>query len=174
MKILTTAILTIIFASCTPMKLIPLKGNYVNTPYQFVSDKPKDKVWDNIIDFFAQKGLSIKLIDRSSGLIVSEKTGLTFTHEDKTGQLVNKGAWAVIPKIWSPGQNKYISLYTTIMGDWNIRIKELETGKTSINVNLVNITGLTSSYSLNTGPNTIIDAGKSTGVFEEMIAVSVK
>lgn len=131
-----TASIILVFSSCLSYKVIPLKGTYSDGNFEALSDKPKDSVWDNIIEFFAKNGISIRIIDRSSGLIISGGTQLTWTYENSKGEPVNKEAWVVIAKIIDLGTKKAVKPYT-ISGEWNIRIKE-QNGHTLINVNLVN------------------------------------
>lgn len=163
-----TIFFLLLLISCAP-KITPIKGDYLNKPYSITSDQNKDAIWDKIIDLFAQKGISIKLVDRSSGLIVSDKTALTYSWEDTKGALVKKDAWVVIPKVFDRGSMKLIKP-SIIIGDWNIRIKATPDNKTAINVNLVNIRG---SYLLDSHTEVPID-GKSTGAFEQMIADNIK
>jgi hypothetical protein len=87
-------ILLLFFSSCiaTKLKYAPFKGEYPPTPYIITSELPKEKVWDKIIDFFAQNGLSIKVIDRSSGLIVSDRSKLDWSYEDVKGNIKNPNA----------------------------------------------------------------------------------
>ncbi|HEV7622373.1 MAG TPA: hypothetical protein VGO09_11590 [Flavisolibacter sp.] len=61
MKIITLCF-AFIFASCA-YKVIPLKNNYSNGNFEAATNKNKEQVWDNIIDFFAKNGLSIRIID---------------------------------------------------------------------------------------------------------------
>ena len=171
--LLSSAFLT----SCFQLQQVALKGNYPEKPFEVVSDKKFDQVWANIIDLFATKGLSIKLIDKSSGLIVSEKTSFisNYTIEKENGTLENKNAYVVIEKLAISGFKE--AKPDKILGEWNIRIKENTDGKTVVNVNLTNIdasvfvVGMSSvsgsgrNYSLN---------GKSTGKFEELISNIVK
>lgn len=156
------------------VKVIPLKGSYEQKPFQVIVDKPKDLVWDNIIDFFATKGLTIRIIDRSSGLITSDKSALTWTYENNKGGLVNPSAWVVVAKMIDPNTNKPI-LNPTVYGDWNIRIKEAD-GKTLLNVNLVNINayGIYYGFMQNTPTPFQLKDAKSTGNFEKMISDIVK
>ncbi|MFX6949785.1 hypothetical protein ABTH81_22165, partial [Acinetobacter baumannii] len=60
----------------------------------------KEAIWNKIIDFCSQNGLSIKVIDRSSGVIVFDKVGTSGTYEknDSTTELMNDNAWLVVPK----------------------------------------------------------------------------
>lgn len=74
------------------LKIIPIKESYPNIPMVFQSDKSFEQVWDNLIDLFAQKGLSIIIIDKSSGLLISNRSKLASTYEMKNGKLNNPGA----------------------------------------------------------------------------------
>lgn len=168
MKLAFIAISILLLSSCTP-GFIGLKGLYPQTPIINYTEKSKDRVWDNIIDLFAQKGIPIKIIDKSSGLIVSDKAKLSWSYEDKKGKLYEPKAFAAIRQFKYPNVNKPVNP-DRVTGEWNIRIKEID-GKTSINVNLYNIEG---TYPLGNS-NTIRDAGgKTTGVFEQLIYDAVK
>ncbi|MEJ7739596.1 MAG: hypothetical protein WKF97_19400 [Chitinophagaceae bacterium] len=153
-------------------KITPLKGLYSDKPFEIVSDKSKDRVWDKLIDFFAQKGLSIKIIDRRSGLIISDKSALTWTFEDSKGKLINPSAWIVIEKTVDPGPNKVIKP-SSVAGDWNVRIKDLPNNKTVINVNLVNIRAKRESVS-KYGISEYEIKALSTGNFEKLISDIIK
>ena len=160
--------------SCEPQyKVIYPKGKYLQTPYIVESDKSKDQVWQNIIDFFGQKGIGIKIIDRSSGLITTDAYRMPFTYEDSKGNLVDKGAYLVISKIVSHGFNGATSTTLEpyyVTAEWNIIIKE-ENGKTLININIVN-----PKYSDISRTNEPFSTGGclSTGVFEKTIADIIK
>jgi len=172
----TPFLLLLFFFACSP-KIIPIKGTYPQTPIIYYSDKAKDQVWDNIVDMFAQKGLSIKIIDKSSGLIVSDHSKVTWSHENKNGQLIRKDAFVVIPGIYDRSSEKLIKP-DYITGEWNIRIKE-ENGRTSININLVNLTatyqGSTDYYTYTKNRAKVVDIdGRTTGVFEKIIYDIVK
>lgn len=146
-------------------------------PFQIETDKKFDEVWSNLIDLFAQKGLPIKIIDKSSGLIISENGELTYTIELDNGKLKNKDAFIVVPKIYNPGSrkiypiNSYMQSSEPIYGEWNIRIKTVD-NKTMINVNIVNV-----FYSYYLGAHIYkqpLTDYKSTGVFENLIAQTIK
>jgi hypothetical protein len=164
------SLFTLTMISCTP-KVYPLKGTYTNGNFEQYSDKSKDKVWDNIIDFFAKNGISIKIIDRSSGLIISGETSLTWSFENNKGQLEKKDAWVAIYRMYDPGSRLTYKPYL-VTGEWNIRIKE-QNEKTLININLVN-----PSYTLTiTSPNkTSFQKGylQSTGNFEKWVYENIK
>lgn len=168
--------ITTILCQCSP-KIVPIKNTYQDKPFTGVSDNNKDTVWDKIVDFFAQNGLSIRIIDRSSGLIVSNITALTWTHENAKGGLIDPAAWVVLNKVYYQGSTKYV-LPVSVTGEWNIRIKSIADNKTNINVNLVNL-----KYNSPTDQPTVVIKDKkyiplfqtkSTGKFEEKIFDIVK
>lgn len=168
MKLSFIVLSILLLSSCTP-GFTALRGNYPQTPIINYTDKPKDQVWDNIIDFFAQKGIPIKIIDKSSGLIVSDKANLSWSYEDKKGKLFQPSAFAAIRKFMYPNISKPVNP-EKVTGEWNIRIKETN-GKTSINVNLYNIEG---TYQIGNSSSLRDPNGKTTGVFEQLIYDAVK
>lgn len=172
MKFLYLSAISLFLLSCESTKMVPLKGKYSDGNFVAYSDKSKEKIWDNIIDFFAKNGLSIRIIDKSSGLIISGTTSLDWTYENKNGALVHSDAWVVIAK------TQYISKTIEVgrvIGEWNIRIKE-ENGKTSININLVNPSYYYKNATVATANPTSFKSGycKSTGKFEESIYQIIK
>ena len=179
MKRLFFATLTVIFLfSCSP-KIIPLKGTYPPPPIEISSTKSFDEVWDKLIDLFAQKGLSIRIIDRSSGLIISSKSALLYTIENKNGSLKDPTAYIVVPKYYNAGVKKYypvtmlgIGKEYPVIGDWNVRIKKSSNG-TIINVNIVNVeVDMPMSYKIKKPIEAV--KYKTTGVFENLIADIIK
>lgn len=164
----------LLLSACTAPKPIALKGNYEG-PRIIETTSSFDQVWDKLIDLFAQKGLSIKIIDRSSGLIVSERSLLSATTETNAGPLKNPEAFAVEPKIYDRYSKKYKPVYSSLTGEWNVRIKR-NNDKTVINVNIVNIEGhgLTTMNMKVTPPIVKCAECKSTGVFEKAISDLIK
>lgn len=170
-QILLGLFLIYTFSGCMSTKAVPLKGTYTNGNFEAITPTSKEKVWDNIIDFFSKKGLPIKIIDKSSGLIVSDETGLTWSYEDKNGKLIDPTAWVAIKKILISGTNTPIKP-TLVTGEWNIRIKGAPNNQTSVAVNLVN----PKYMNMNVSTLTYFSSGgvKSTGVFEKMIYEQIK
>lgn len=171
MKVFFVLAFCILLSSCATTKIIPLMGSYPPTPIVAMSDKSFEKVWDNIIDFYAQNGIPIKIIDRSSGLIISEKTSLTWSFEDKKGTMVHPGAYVVLEKILDKMDNKPF-IPNSVTGEWNVRIKTIE-GKTSINVNLYNIEAVYGSYYYSSYAHVAVSpvkvSGRTTGMFEKRL-----
>lgn len=171
MKLLVFTFL-ILACSCLTTKRLPLKGNYFTPPFVITTATPKDLVWDKLIDLFAQNGLSIKIIDRSSGLITSEAARLSWSNETKNGELVNKDAIVAVPqKIFNGKTVKY----DVITGEWNVRIKAGIKDSTIINVNIVNIKETYYSIDNKSFPIiTNLPTARSTGVFERTIVNAIK
>jgi hypothetical protein len=182
MKRFAPLLLLVLLASCDP-KIYPIKGTYPATPMVFNSDNSFEKSWDKLVDIFAQKGLTIKIIDKSSGLIISSNSRMPATPEDSKGNPKNPNAYIVVPSVKSNNQIKPISgsnqgpytskskvIYYPVYGEWNVRIKPNGNGST-INVNITNVTyevpGATNRY-------TSLRDYRSTGVFEKELADLIK
>lgn len=186
MKVFFYASILLFINSCATVKTFPLKGQYPTTPIVFNSENSFDKTWDNLIDVFAQKGLSIKIIDRASGLIISSKSLLTASMEDKDGKLVNKDAFIAIPAYSAYGRRIPVSSSTTgpyatqaqtlanpVYGEWNVRIKANGKGST-INVNIINLTYDVYNSTLKMNTEKTLFEYKSTGNFEKILSDLIK
>lgn len=151
-----------LLVGCSPQKP-QLTGQYGKI-VTIESSKSFEQIWTQTIDYFAVKGIGIQTIDKSSGLIVSNKYSLidTWTYESK-GKPTNPNAWVVLKKTkWLRPQS--------IEGNFNIRIKEIG-GVTQINVNLVNLTAISTKES---DAKWRLMNVASTGVFENEIANTLK
>jgi hypothetical protein len=152
-------------------KMLPLKGRYLDPPFQIKTTKSFQQIWDNLIDLFAQKGLPIRIIDKNSGLITSDRAKLSSTTEKKDGTLLDPEAFIVVPQIYNPGPRKYypISRGSDITGEWNVRVKETN-GETIINVNIVNVKYMAYDAYYKIPKEYSLTTYKSTGVFEKLIS----
>ena len=148
---------------------IPLKNKYeIVDTYQ--TEKTKEEAWNNIVEVFAKNGLGIKIIDKSSGLIVSEvstfqnyhKESGVVSYENKNGFLVNTDAYIVCSKYEYRSSDILADLVT---GYWNVRIFEKD-GKVFVNTNLTNIKA---SNLFDPNNSQYLFTCKSTGVFEKNI-----
>ena len=122
--------------SCGTMSGPIIRGKY--DPIKVATtDLGYEKVWEKVIDFFAEANIPIDVLDKSSGLISAKEIGFDndrVTVEDKSGKIADADAWFVLPyaKNAVDGRAKC---------SFNIRVKSLDNGKTSIQINLSNITG---------------------------------
>lgn len=173
--------------SCS-VKNYPLKGEYPATPMVFNSENSFDKTWDKLVDVFAQKGLSIKIIDKSSGLIISTNSKMPATPENiQTLKPINSNAYIVVPSykmngrmypisgmnVLYPGTKNEKRIYNDVLGEWNVRIKPNGSGST-INVNITNVTYYTYNYATKSTSLSLLNDYRSTGVFEKILADLVK
>ncbi len=126
-----------------------------------------------MIDFFAQRGISISLIDKSSGLLIA-KTRLTtqnWTYESGTIP-ANPNAYVVVSSCGYMTGFDFKDFHPSdVEGEWNVRIKEQD-GKTLININLFNLKVEGKGDMINGAfyPNPCSYQARSTGVFEKSLA----
>lgn len=187
MKRTAAILLSVFLLSCT-QKIYPVIGAYPEPPIQIHSSKTFDQVWDNLIDMFAQKGLSIRIIDRSSGLIISDKSALAVTIEDSKGNPINSEAYIVVPKYKDQTSHKMVPVtgrwYNTVIkkmennfafGDWNVRVKKTD-GGSLINVNITNMNYPKQVIVKGNKIDQLIalSSGRTTGIFENFIANYIK
>jgi hypothetical protein len=129
MKLLMSFIFSICVLNCYSQKKIPLKGKYLESPYTISTVKPFEETWSTIIDLFIKRGYSLKIIDKGSGLLMSERIVLKSTTEiKKSNKLTDTSAVIVVPQIYRPGPNRYspITKNSDITGEWNIRVRTIE------------------------------------------------
>jgi len=160
--------------SCTP-KVIPLKNSYDDKPFEMTAGKDFEQVWSNTIEFFAKSGISIKIIDKSSGLIVATATQADVTAEDKNGKLINPDAWAVAEKIYEPGSNRtYYAKVGTI--EWNVFLKKATETSTTVNINLISVVTITVAQAGFATPiaKTFKTRSRTTGVWEKTVFEKIK
>lgn len=105
-----------------------------------------DKVWDNVIDFFAENSISINTISKESGLIVANDVAIDsslVTFEDINGRIVDRSAWFVVPYMDDVvgGRAKC---------SFNVRVKKISETNTFIQVNCYNLVGYYNFKVLNT------------------------
>ncbi len=175
MKVIISILIILTLHSCTSSKIIPISGTYAETPYVITTNSSFDSVWDKLIDLFAQKGLPIKIIDRSSGLVISDQSILPATFELKTGGLKDPSAFIVLPKYYNSGAKKTYTIagLSNVTGEWNVRIKTAGQG-TTINVNIVNLKYFEPSIYTKLSKEVLVSSFKSTGVFENIISELIK
>jgi hypothetical protein len=157
-------------------KVIPLKNKYEDKPYEFTVSNNKDLVWNKLIDLFTKKGLAIKTIDKTDGVITTDNASFinSYTWENKDGNLINPNALVVCSKFRGPFTLGTSLTPSAITGQWIVRIKQ-ESDKTILNVKLANAIGKISigDTGLNGHESTLSTYElriESTGVFEKLVA----
>ncbi|MGN6492750.1 MAG: hypothetical protein ACTHLE_12185 [Agriterribacter sp.] len=169
-------ILLLLFSSCAP-RLIPLKNTYNAQPFELAIHADFETVWDKMVETVAKKGSTIKMIDKSNGLIVVQNNYAPITSEDKEARLADSSAWAVTSKLYRPGSRKYFYAAEGIL-EWNIHVKRTADNATVINISLVDAATVTSIHSPGYTTKQPVKPFKAkavtTGVLEKGVAAGVK
>ena len=151
-------------------RVVPLRHQYLPGIFEQVVTKPKAVVWANLLNFLSQNQIAVRVSDSATGLLKSGQTALPWSYESKGGGKLNDPeAWVAVERVIY--KNKPLTL-TSIVGEWNIRVKELDAGRTYIVVNLVDL-----RYSTPSEPTYqpfLRASPRSTGVFERMLADQLK
>ncbi len=140
-KVLLSFFLTLIvfsFISC--ITTVPAKV-FLNEEFTFKSsclnsniyEKDYNIIWSSVVDFFAENNLNIKIIEKESGLIVSERNVLP--SEYVTTNIPIKKTYMAVQF------NKGLKVDGTGMrcsAEWNVRVIKVEDNKTKVVVNIGN------------------------------------
>ena len=136
-SLVAVLLLAIMVNSCSPT-IYPLRGNY-ELISSITTSTPYDKVWNNVIDFFAENNIPIGTLSKDSGIITATNISLdekVVSYENKDGVIVNSNAWFVVP--YFSGVNVVGARATC---SFNVRVRQLEDGNVRIQVNISNLTG---------------------------------
>lgn len=165
MKYIIIPVLCLILFSCTT-RLIPLRGKYPQPPFEITTTQQYEQMWNKVVDVFTERNIPIKIIDKSSGLIVSDKISMGTTVENRNGVPVSDKAFIVVPGYYDPATRKNISAFPldNYSGSISVRVKTKENNVTVS----VSISGVTAqSYMSGKMQNGDITNFKSTGKFEQ-------
>lgn len=130
-------IVTLTLTSCITTTITPNDAfvYQTNTPNSIILDDNFDKVWSSVVDFFAEKNLNIKIIEKESGLIVSERN--YFPSEYVTSNKPSTNSYMAVQ------YNKALKKDGTGMrcsAEWNVRVTKIEQTRTKVTVNIGNPT----------------------------------
>jgi hypothetical protein len=169
MKTFTAIVVLVSFAvvlSGCATTVVPVKGTYVDKPFEISTEKSKEEVWNKVVDFISVRGIGIKTIDKASGLLVTNMMSFvdSYSYENWDTTLANPGAFVVCDK---PMWGSMLEKPDKISGNWYIHVVESE-GRVLVTVILAN---LEVGYPGDSSPSV---RPKSTGKFEGMIADAVK
>jgi len=167
MKTTFLILLTALLTSCATNSISRLTKPYQDRPYEVTSTSSLDDTWNKVIDVFSSEGYPIQVLEKASGLIVTQRMDFT-----SSTTIEHKGK----PKISSAYfiSEAYSNIYgkqgpTEVEGQWNVRVKEIG-NKVVVAINIVNIrgefVGVPTTYGQARSPLKV----KSTGVFEKKIA----
>jgi hypothetical protein len=111
----------------------------VSEPYQLTTTLSKDQVWMKLTQFFAFNGISIKTVDKNSGLIQSDKIGFG-TNCNLEGS-DDSTAWALCNRV---PDGKFFHYPQVMNGELMVLVQEIG-GKTHINIHFFNLSGYLSN-----------------------------
>ncbi|KQS33195.1 hypothetical protein ASG33_03670 [Dyadobacter sp. Leaf189] len=137
-----------------------MRGKYQQGSIKSKIEKPFEQVWESVIDLIAETGVSVKMIDRSSGLIIADVASFAglLSYEDTKGNLTNPAAYIAVERISSEFPSSVARYQASAI--WNMRVKAIGDNTTILSVNLHSIRIEKAVLPLN---------GQSTGNFEKML-----
>lgn len=165
-KVLLLLLTLFVFSACQQRLTGPLKGNYPSD-YTITINKPSDKVWIDMLEYCSKKGINLKLMDKKSGIMISEPYQIrtyTFENQDGTPEKISAdviiGCETIGP--FKKDCQPPFSIWTNII----FKVKE-EDHKTSLTIALSDIVAWYSEY------HCLKDI-KSTGFFEKQIIAQIQ
>lgn len=156
------AIFTVLILEACTNRGVPLQNKYQDTPVKARFSTSFENVWESIIDFIASTGQDVQMIDKESGLILSDiqiAHGRDMTNEDNKGQLINPEALIAVSRYTNDFPKRELPFYTA-SAKWTIRVKSLDSNQTVVHV-LVHVREITSGM--------VKYSGASTGQHEKWI-----
>lgn len=171
-KILIALLVVVVSLQSCVQRIVPLMGKYQEGSVKSKINSPIEDVWESIVDVIAETGASVKIIDKSSGLIMADAHSFKglLTTEDRTGKIINPNAFIVMEKT-SYGFGLE-DVPKNAIATWNFRVKEDGDGSSIVGVNLHSIQ-IKLWYLDKNETKFILLRGESTGNFEKWLIDSV-
>ena len=135
-KLLTLICFAILFTSC--VSHLPITGKYETKFIETEIEGGFEETWSSIVEILAKSGTNFRIIDKSSGLITTEKTSFTSqsTYEVKFGKPNNPNAFILTSRT---SDNNLPITYKDVFVNYNVLVKPISTAKSMMMVNLYNI-----------------------------------
>ena len=109
-------------------------------PVVISTNLSKEQVWQRLVGLFVGNSTPIKLMDKSTGLIQSERLGLGSHYALKHAD--DSLAWALCETIKSPEGDSFYLFPQIINGELQVYVQEMADGKTLLSVNLTNLSAI--------------------------------
>ncbi len=106
-------------------------------PVVISTNLSKEQVWQRLVGLFVGNSIPIKLMDKSSGLIQSERLGLGSHYALKHAD--DSLAWALSETVKSPEGDSFYLFPQIINGELQVYVQETADGKPLLSVNLMNL-----------------------------------
>jgi hypothetical protein len=122
MKKLTLILAILVFSSCAtvPPGIFTFESSKMY-------NKNFDVVWEKIIALFAEKNISIKTLEKSSGIVVAEDTSVPFNRVPGSTKIESNFC-----DCGAPGGFNY---YRELQGRFNVFVRKVGTEQTSVQIN---------------------------------------
>lgn len=161
-KSIIILVVGLVLTSCSVSK--PMLNNRYDAQKTFSTEQSFDHVWNNVIDLFAQNGITVTNMEKASGFIAAN--GIEFndhyTVENINDKRYNPNAYFVIPN------GKFDTVKIT--ASFNVRVRKNDDNTVTVSINLPNLKGQTYKRDIWTGIPSIKNVEvASTGMFEQML-----
>jgi hypothetical protein len=129
---------TQLFAITTPKPIDPVV---------FSINATKDKTWQKVMDLFVANSIPIKLMDKSSGLIQSDKIGLGSHYALNNAD--DSVSWALCEAVKSAEGEGLYQFPQVINAELQVYVRETAEGTVLLSINLLNLAA--NATDVNTG-----------------------
>lgn len=132
------------FSSCSfDYSHAPLQGSYEDKAFVGYSKKPVPEVWDNLVTFVTKEGLDVKVVDKNSGLMISERTSyVESTCAERKGKPYAPEKYIVTSHVGAR-PDKFTP--SRITAAWNAIIKPSDHGDTEV---IIRLSGIQAYYGM--------------------------
>ena len=136
-----------VFASILYLNMFAITNSKPIDPVVISINLPKEQVWQRVMDLFVANSIPIKLMDKASGLIQSERLGLGSHYALKHAD--DSLAWALCASVKSPEGDSFYLFPQVINTELQVYVRETADGKVLLSLNLMNM--MAASHDPDTG-----------------------
>jgi hypothetical protein len=127
-----------VFASIVCLNMFAITNSKPVDPVVISLNLPKEQVWQRVMDLFVGNSIPIKLMDKTSGLIQSERLGLGSHYALKHAD--DSLAWALCASVKSLEGDSFYFYPQVINTELQVYVRETADGKVLLSLNLMNLT----------------------------------
>jgi hypothetical protein len=126
-----------VFASMICLNMFAITHTKPIDPVVITLNLPKEQVWQRVMDLFVANSIPIKLMDKSSGLIQSDRIGLGSHYALKHAD--DSLAWALCASVKSPEGDSFYFFPQIINTELQVYVRETADGTVLLSLNLMNM-----------------------------------
>ncbi len=135
------------FASLMCLNMFAITHTKTIDPVVITINLPKEQVWQRVMDLFVANSIPIKLMDKTSGLIQSDRLGLGSHYALKHAD--DSLAWALCDAVKSLEGDSFYLFPHVINTELQVYVRETADGKVLLSLNLMNM--MAASHDPDTG-----------------------